>query len=391
MYKRGNFFIVTFLLILIISGAGCIESHVQKTETVLTKMDRSLQVQWTKVYENSNYSSARSATISNRIIQTSDNGYLIAGHFSGKAHGDFVRFIKTDSLGKPVWDNSIIVNTGDLEFLTIMERSNNGYTMISRHGHVYLFNVSGSMEGIQEISRQINKDAALTHGTEYPPVTLYSVTRAQYNSLDIIVENHADIYKPLAIVRLAENGTIVGKTIPDQALISSTTNLIPTHDGGFLFGNTNDVSLPEISKISVVKIDINATPEWNSTFASCIYLSCENVLLGMHESENRGYEIIYLSTEVNKSGPDHGRQTFMITQINSQGNVTVEKISDGGVIPGWLWDQGVLPSELISMITGDHVNSTFTSFYNRYQESRVNSLIKTRDGGFAIVETRYVL
>jgi hypothetical protein len=205
------------------------------------------------------------------------------------------------------------------------------------------------------------------------------------------VENYADIYKPLAIVRLSENGTIVGKTIPDQALISTTTSFIPTHDGGFLFGNSNAVSLPEIPKISVVKTDINVTPEWNSTFGSCVYQLCENVLLGMQESKDQGYEIIYLSTEVNKSGPDHGRQTFMITQIDSQGNVTGEKISDGGVIPGWLWDQEVLPSELISTITEDHVNSTFTSSDNRYQESRVNSLIKTRDGGFAIVETRYVL
>lgn len=392
MNNAENFFIAILFLIILISGAGCIESHVQKSETVLTKLDQSDNIQWTKVFENVNYSSARSSAISNRIIQTSDEGYIIAGRFSDTALGDSLRLIKTNRAGETVWDTSEPVSTGDLEFLAIFERLDHGYTVIGRHGHVYLLNASGAIEGMQEISRQLNKNTLQkTEGAEYPPVTLHSVARVQDSSLILVVENYADIYKPLEIVGLSENGTVIWKKIPDPAVIAGTTNIIPTEDGGFLLGKSNAIAQLEMSKVFLMKTDFNTSPLWNLTLGSCNKPYCENVVLGMHESENHGYEIIYLSSEVNKSGSDRGNQMIVVAGVDPLGQLIKEEAIDEGALPRWIWDEAILPSELMSRMAGSHVNSTFSSNVNRNQESHTEALIKTHDEGFAIIENRYFL
>lgn len=390
MKKSGCIVLIIWIFLLAPSFAGCIERHTEKTETAITKFDSAAGVQWTTVIENTDYSSAQSSTIANRIIRTSDNGYLIAGRFSDPASGDNLRLIKLDSAGIPVWEKRAGIGTGDLEFLAIVQRSDNGYSIITRHGHVYCIDATGTLGETREISGQINEITVhTTAGEEYPPVTVHSAARTPEGEIVLFADNYADIYQPMVIVGLSPDGTVLWKKTPDQTLIRGTTILIETSDGGFLLGKSRYISLPDMTKIVIDKTDGNTSLVWDSTIGLCNYAYCNNVLLGMHESGDHEYEIVYLSSEVNGSvsDPDHGM--IVMERLDSSGQVIRQDIVTITELPAWLFDQATGSPDLIGQINRGAMNSVLAPDGQENPITRIDSLIKTGDDGYAIVTSRY--
>jgi len=370
--------------------AGCIESHVQKSETVITKLDTMQNVQWTAVIENVNYSSARSSAITNRIIQTSDNGYFVAGEFSEKSSGKTgIRLIKTDGYGKTEWEKRMVA--GDVEVLTIIQRPDNGYSVITRQGHVYNFDASGTFENIQDISEQINtRSINTTAGEEYPPVTIQYVTRTSEGELISLVKNYADIYNPLCIIRLSPNGTVLSTIIPDQTVARGTTNIITTGDQGFLLGKSRYVSLQNMTQIVIEKTDTNASLLWSSRLGLCNQSYCDNDVLALQELENQEYGVVYLSSERNDSpsGPTH---LIVTSVIDRNGQVLRQDRINATEVPAWVFSQAWSSPELIGQMSMNVPAISFRSGYTDNLENRIDSLIKTDDNGYVILGSRYYL
>jgi hypothetical protein len=393
MKKTAFFIIVLCFSIVFTIFTGCIESHVTKTETVITKLDSSQNVQWTVVIENTNYSSARSSTISNRIIRTSDNGYLIAGEFSDKTTGNnSIRLIKTNGYGEPEWEKQMGTGTGDLEFLTLVQRPDNGYSAITRHGHGYNFDVTGTLENVHDISGQINPGSqTATRGKESPPVSLQSVTRAPNGDFIAVIQNYADIYRPLGIIRLSPDGMVLSKIFPDQTVMGGTTNIITTQDGGFLLGKSRYVSLPGMTQIVIEKTDNNASFVWSTPLGLCNQSYCENVLIALQELENQEYGVVYLSSARNNSSSNQGTHQIVIAILNSDGREMRQDFTNATKLPAWVFSQADRSPELIDMMSRSVPAISSMSGYRDNQQDRIDCLIKSDNNSVVILGSRYYL
>lgn len=391
MNKAAFFPCAFFVIILFISCCGCIGSHVQKTETVLTKLDGSGTAVWNRSFDNDRFSSARSATISYSVIETLDRGFLIAGRFSDTSGKNRIRLIKTDRDGEPAWDTMIQVETADLDYLSVAETSSGGYWIISRTGYVYLFNQSGGITGIQEISSQLPGNAERTTTfSGYPPVIIYRISWAPDEGALLLVRNHADIFRPFTLIGLAENGTVLWNTTPDQELLPRADCIIATRDGGYLFGISGDGSPMAEQGITMVKTDHNANMVWNVTIhgrQSCV--QCHDVLLGLHESEDGSYEALYLESEINVTHPNESRRSLLKAYVDDRSEIMNGGGLYGDVAPDWIWDEATVPEKIIRWTSENLASPVPIHTFDKNREYQMNDLIKSRDGGYVTVGTVY--
>ena len=88
---KTNTFIITVVCVFILFAmiSGCIEGYFKKTETVLVKLDSQENIQWISVIQNPDYATAMALTSPQfyQFIQTSDNGFFVAGFYSNRSDG----------------------------------------------------------------------------------------------------------------------------------------------------------------------------------------------------------------------------------------------------------------------------------------------------------------
>lgn len=385
MNKNLKIALMFCIIITLICGAGCIERHTQKTETVLTKLDSAENIQWTTVVPNTDYSSSLSATIPNRIIQTSDNGFVIAAFFFTRAGGSGIRILKTDSGGNLAWEKKIPDQTGTI--FTIIPRSDGGFFVFCRDGRIYRFDASGTMEGVREISEQINR----TPGGGPTVVTLRSITRTPGGDLIIVGDNYANIWQPVVIARLSQDGTVLTEKTYAGENTSKTTSLIPTQDGGLLRGKFFYTDQPGGGKqILIEKTDANTSIVWDSTLGICNFTFCNNDLLSLHESASQGYDILYQSHEQSNRSIGNMPVVTVYAQLDNNGQVIQQEVlTNVSALPSWIFYQGDISNELISMIPERTMNAMIAGKSQGNPVNRFDSLLKTDDGGYVVVGTRY--
>lgn len=384
MKKIVNIIAIFCLCITVTSFAGCIEGSFKKTETVITKLDSTENVQWTTVIDNKDYSTAQSLSPSNRFIQTSDKGFFIAGFFSN-SYGDNIRLLKTDSSGTLLWERRIAGQTG--EILAIIQRNDGGYSVFCRHGRVYNFDTSGSMERILEISDQINQ----TPGGEHSLITLRSITRTTGSDLIMIGDNYANIWQPIVISRLSQNGTVLTEKTYARENMDGATSLIQTHDGELLLGKFFYSDQPGGGKqILIEKTDVNSSIIWDSPLGICNFVFCNNDLLGLHESANQGYDIIYQSHEQSNRSKGNMPVDTVYARLDNNGHlIQQELLTNVSGLPPWIFYQSDISSGLISLIPERTMNSIIADKSQGNPTNRFDSLIKTDDGGYALLGSRY--
>jgi hypothetical protein len=350
----------------------------------LTKLDSAENIQWTTVIENKDYSTAQSLSPSNRFIQTSDNGFFIAGFFFNRSGGN-IRLLKTDSTGTLLWEKRIPDQTG--EILTIIQRSDEGYSIFCRDGRVYNFDTSGTLERIVNIPDQITR----TPGGSHPQITLRSITRTSENELILIGDNAANIWQPVIIARVSQNGTVLMEKTYARENTDGTTSLMQTRDGGLLLGKSYYPDQPGGGKqIRIEKIDANASVLWNSTLGICRFTFCNNDLLGMHESANLGYEIIYQSHEQSNRSKGNMPVDIVYTRLDNNGQlIQQEVLTNVSGLPPWVFNQSDISSELINLIPERILNTIIAGKSQGNPTNRFDSLLKTDEGGYIVLGCRY--
>jgi hypothetical protein len=384
MKKRIFIILIIGLSIIVTVFTGCIESSFKKTDTVLTKLDSNEIIEWTTVIENKDYSTAQSLSPSNRFIQTSDKGFFIAGFFFNSSGGN-IRLLKIDSNGTLVWEKRIPSQTG--EILTIIQRNDGGYSIFSRDGRVYNFDISGTLERSIDVSDQINQ----TPGGGHPHITLRSITRTSGSDLILIGDNSANIWDPVVIARLSQNGTVLMEKTFSKENMDGTTSIIQTQDEGLLLGKIFYLDqLGGGKQILLEKTDTNTSIVWNSTLGICSFTFCNNDLLGMHESGNQGYDIIYQSHEQSNRSQGNMPVDTVYAQLDNNGQVIQQELlTNVSGLPQWIFYQSDISSELINLIPERAMNAIIAEKSQGNPTNRFDSLIKTDDGGSALLGTRY--
>jgi hypothetical protein len=383
--KKAVFIIAIFCLCITCTMfAGCIEGSFKKTETVLTKLDSAENIQWTTVVDNKDYSTAQSLSPSNRFIQTSDQGFFIAGFFFNSSGGS-IRLLKTDRAGTLLWEKRISGQSG--EILTLIQRNDGGYSIFCRDGRVYNFDTSGTLERIIDMSDQISQ----TPGGGHPQITLRSTTWTSGSDLVVIGDNSANIWQPVVIARISQNGTVLMEKTYAREHMDETTSLMQTQDGGFLLGKFFYRDQPGGGKqILIEKTDTNSSIIWNSTLGMCRFAFCNNDLLGMHESAGQGYDIIYQSHEQSNRSKGNMPVDTVYARLDNNGQmVQQELLTNVSGLPSWVFYQSDISSELIDLIP-EHVLSTIIAEKSQGNPTnRFDSLLKTEDEGYVVLGSRY--
>jgi hypothetical protein len=387
MKKIDCFILVICFSIIFTMFTGCIEGSFKKTDTVLMKLDSAENVQWTSVIDNNDYAAARSlAPTSSQYIQTSDNGFFITGFFTNRSGDHGIRMLKTDREGNLVWEKRLPGQTGAI--LAIHQRNDGGYSMFWNDGRVYNFDASGTIEKIVNIPEQVHQ----IPGTAYPAVTMRSITRTSDGNLSTIMTggDYNTLQQPVVIAGLSQNGTILWEKTYDLKNLAGTTSLIQTRDGGFIIGKFFYSNEPGGGKkILIEKTDPNTSIVWDSTLGICNYTFCNNDLLGMHESANQGYDIIYQTHE--QSNASSGNPVVTVyARLDNNGQVMQQDLlTNISGLPLWLFDQRGSSLEFADMVNGRLKNSKIPENNQGNPVIRFVSLLKTDDGGYALLGTRY--
>ncbi len=379
-----NLKVALFVCAIVIFTVGCIEGHTTKTETVITKLDSTEKIQWTTIIENTGYSTSQSVAPVNRFIESSDKGFFIAGFFFTSTGGSGIRIIKTDSGGNVAWENRVPDQSG--EIFTIIQRDDGGYSVFCRNGRVYLFSSSGLLEGFREIPAQINQ----TPGGGSPVVTLRSLTRTPDGNLIMVGDNYANMREPVLIARVSENGMVLGQETYSRENKESTTSLIQTQDEGLLLGKFFYRDEPGGGKqILVEKTDANSTIVWDSPFGICNFTFCDTDLLGMHESVDGGYDIVYQSHEQSNRSPGNMPVVTIHAQLASNGQVIQQDLlTNVSGLPSWIFYQSDISSELINLVSEGTMNAIIAEKSEGNPTNRFDSILRTEDGGYVVLGTR---
>jgi cell division septation protein DedD len=102
----------------------------------LVKLDSSCQVEWNQTYAASDNSAAESA------IQTSDEGYAIAGWENSSETSTSARLIKTDSYGNVQWDQTY----AGLGAYALIQTSSGGYALTGDRAFLMITDSSGNVQ-----------------------------------------------------------------------------------------------------------------------------------------------------------------------------------------------------------------------------------------------------
>ena len=339
--KRNWLIILTSICILLAVAAGCIEGSFTKTETALVKLDQQENIQWISVIENPDYATAMALARPQfcQFIQTSDNGFFVAGYYSNRSGYTTLRVFRTDSNGTPIWDEKLAgVESMGGPMISPIQWEDGGYSVILSGGRVNNFDAAGRSLGAANIQDPICR----TNGTVCYDLTPVSLTQNPDGSLTWILTNgnFSTSETSLISAMLTRNGTLLTKEILPLKISTGVTDFIRTNDKGWLSGKGyRDDASGGGNEILIEKTNASSDVSWDTVLGACNKTAfCNNDLIGMHESGD-GYDIIYQSypQQSNESVP---ADTISV-RLDSQGHIVrQDKISDLSGRHVWIFANG---------------------------------------------------
>ncbi|KJJ39724.1 hypothetical protein MB09_00660 [Aequorivita vladivostokensis] len=280
----------------------------------ILKLDNSGNIQWQRTLGGSEDDYLR------KIIQTSDNGFLLLGYSSSDISGDKTEnslggtdywILKLDEAGNIMWQNTIGSNENDT--VSDVEQAADGS-----------FLIGGTA------SSEISGDKTVV----------------------------GDIW----ILKLDANGNILWQKGYDFFANSFLSNAKLTNDGGFILAGTGTPGI--FSDYIVSKLNINGGSMWEKIYGG----DGEDFLTNFILTDDGGYMAIGQSNSDasgDKTEDSQGFQDYWVLKLDSTGNIiwqntiggasgdiplTVLETSDGGYF---------ISGSSLSNISGDKTDNTF--------------------------------
>ena len=299
--------------------------------TLLIKCDSTGVSEWSKTYGGSAFDLPTS------VIQTSDNGFLIATYTTSfLPEGTNIRLIKTAYNGETQWASVIPNSNGCLISLSgcVVETPDQGY-LVAGYGwkdpncnQIMLFkqNHMGESEWVKEIGGASDDYGANIKLTNDGNIIIAGYTFSFGNGL-------CDGY----LLKIDQNGDTIWTNITGGTDYDSYRFVRPTTDGGYIaVGSTQSYGKAEQG--FVVKMDADGQVEWTTAHGGAGNEGFDGIV----ETPNHNFLI---AGSTNSFG--NGEHDFMIMRIDSNGELlgmethggvnedfgtTIEKLSNGDYI-----------------------------------------------------------
>ena len=297
--------------------------NANKTAAYIAKLDSAGDVQWSNTYGND--------TVSNCIVQTSDNGYAIAGWTFASAW-----LARTDSSGKLLWSQTYSL---DLLANSLVQTSDGGFAFVGESTHSNAFCL-------------IKTDSAGN-------------------------EQWAKLYD----------------TSYENIVYQMGTCLINTNDGGFAF--VGQVQYKDagstFTDIWLFKIDSSGNMQWNSTFgrqgsdtACCIIqLQNQDFLIAGYAGSYGSIPSDALLIKTNSNGAMLWNKTYGGTKANEI-NAVIETDDGGCALAGSTSSYGAGGLDMWLIKTDSNGNPQWNQTFGGAQNDGAISVFQTSDGGYLV-------
>jgi hypothetical protein len=316
----------------------------------LVKTDAAGNIQWEKNYGGSDDETAY------YVIQTSDHGYLIAGHtfsndidISGN-HGlsDFW-ILKTDTVGNLIWKKSI--GGSAFDYAQTIQQTNDGDYIIAGSSASNGSNVTGNNGGYDYWLVKINSSGdvqwEMCYGgsvSEFGYAGAQQTTDGGYVIAGETSSNDSDVtgYHDTGDYWIVKTDSL--SNIQWQKCYGGSEEDLPysmkqTRDGGFIiagitYSHDGDVTgnydmSGSTADCWIVKTDGAGTIQWQKSYGG----SDEDEALSINEINSGGYIIagFTMSNDGDVSG-NHGNADFWVIRIDSAGNLLWQKCLGGSSV-----------------------------------------------------------
>jgi hypothetical protein len=233
---------------------------------------------WTRSYgENNNTQVCRS------VQQTSDGGYVLGGYGQpvGSLNHDMV-LIKTDSMGRLEWERTFGGAYED-EGKAVQQTSDGGYMLA---GHTYSFGPSGDVYLVKTDSFG-NLEWERTYGG---PFMDWCFSAQQTSDGGYVLAGWTDetggFYgEDMYLVKTDSMGYMQWQNSYSGPYVDCCYSVQQTEDGGYVLGGSHGVNLSGNCDMWLVKTDGQGNQEWDATFGSTSLDKCYSV----KQTEDGGY------------------------------------------------------------------------------------------------------
>ncbi len=259
------------------------------------KTDPNGNMQWNKTYGGA------MIDLANSVVQTIDGGYILVGRTDslGDSSGDFW-LVKTDSNGNMQWNRAYGGESTD-EAFSVIQTSDEGYAIA---GTTWSYGSGGSDSWLVKTDSNGNMQWNKTYGGEG-----YEGARSliQMNDGGYVIGGYTGSFEPpyssFWLIRTDSVGNVQWNKTYGGAGYEMALSMVKTSDGGFgLAGWTDSYGAGDID-YWLVKTDSNGNMQWDQTYggtlgdvAFCLIQTSDGgyALLGQTYSYGVGLEDIWL-------------------------------------------------------------------------------------------------
>jgi uncharacterized delta-60 repeat protein len=330
---------------------------------------------WAKTYGGSSSDEARS------IQQTSDGGFIVAGHTSSFGTGDFDYWVlKLNASGNVSWQKTYGGSSWD-EARSIQQTSDGGFIVA---GYTESFGGGDYDYWVLKLNASGNVSWQKTYGGPSDDFA-YSIQQTSDGGF-IVAGEHWGYASDFCVLKLDANGNVTWqKTYGTGYSLSSAYSIQQTSDGGFIIAGTTHTGTGDWD-YWVLKLNASGNVIWEKTYggsyldkAYSIQQTSDGGFIVAGGSRAYGFsEEYYWVLKLNASGNVSWQKTY--GPSSSVGARSIQQTLDGGFIiaggkSGFSWVLKLNASG----------NVTWQKTYGPSSPEGARSIQQTSDGGFIVV------
>ncbi len=263
------------------------------TDFWIVKTDANGNMEWNQTYGGQSYDQPYS------IVQTSDEGYAIAGYTQsyGAGNRDFW-LVKTDSLGNKVWSKTY-GGSGDDTGLAVVQTSAGGYAIA---GYSQSFGAGGPDFWLVVTDNNGDMMWNQTYGETGEEIAISMTSNGGYALVGIKTLSSVE-GRDLWLVLTDTDGNLVANRTyggPDEEGCNHGHALISTSDGGYaIAGYTKSFGAGSYD-FWFIKTDALGNLQWNQTYGGLEADAAHSVT----QTSDGGYAIVGYTTSYGAGGRD---------------------------------------------------------------------------------------
>ncbi len=273
--------------------------------------------QWTKTYGSSSSDDGNSITIK----QTSDLGYILAGHTEGFGAGSFYDsyIIKLDNLGNILWEKRISGSSYD-SFRDVIELSNGDFLLTGSGLSFASGNMDAHMVRISSTGNLVWIKNLGTNGREHSQCILELPTGEYLLAGNTNITNSGGNRANAFLIKTTNNGVpLWGKQYNNSTFFTDINETILLNDGNLLSVGETRTADAAGHDIFLLKTDTGGTVIWSKKYGGA------SNDLGVNVREKTNGELI-ISAFTNSYGNSN---QLLLINTNNSGDVIWSKTYGG--------------------------------------------------------------